>query len=179
MSLWKALCLGISFLLSLCATGAIHPLSLLSSTSEEKISPLSEIKFDQLVRPDQRLSNLEMRKMDSQTWESYLMLTQNYFPLPTKEHLGPVSKTLTLPPTLLETGRRFREMRRIVNLRPEFLLEAYEFFSQCTENKEILETVNTICLGHAWSLARDHQLPFEKERFPKHWLELASLTFAP
>lgn len=175
MGLWMAFL----YLFSQSAIAAVHPLSLLSPHAEEKLSPLSEFKFDQLVRPDQRLSNLEMKTMDSTTWDIYLALTQSYFPRPEKMIPGPVHQTLQIPPTLLETGRRFRELQRIVALRPEFALEAYEFFSQCIENKETSETINTLCLGHAWSLARAHELPFQKELYPQQWLELASLTFAP
>lgn len=175
MSLWMAFFVFLSH----GAFAAVHPLSLLSPHAEEKLSPLSDIKFDQLVRPDQRLSNFEMKNMDSETWEIYLQLTKSYFPLPERQLKGPLVKTITLPPTLLETGRRFREVKRIVAQRPEFMLEAFEFFSQCSENKEVLETINTLCLGHAWSLAREHQLPFEVERYPKEWLELAALTFTP
>jgi hypothetical protein len=175
MRLWMAFFL----FFSQGAFAALHPFSLVSPSSEEKLSPLSEIKFDQLVQPDQRLSDLEMKAMDSATWDNYLALTRSYFPLPERDLPGPLVKSSKIPPTLLESGRRFREVKRIAALRPEFTLEAYEFFSQCSENKEILETINALCLGHAWSLAREHQLPFEVERYPKEWLELASLTFAP
>lgn len=161
---------------------AISPLSLLGPNSSPQLERLDDLRAEQLVRTNRALSAQEIARLQSDSWQGYLDYTIAIAPKPDVSNpLPPVmpQRVQGLPPTLLETGRRFREIKAIVSERPEFALEAFEFFSQCLENREIIETINTLCLGHAWDLSKRFDLPFEIEQYPKKWREIASLTIMP
>jgi hypothetical protein len=175
----------ILFLLIACPLighSAISPLTLLGDHSSPVLERLEDLWPEQVVRIDHSLTTHEMQRLSSASWETFINDTLAIAPKNLLgEALAPVTnpRTFTIPPTLLETGRRMREIRAIVRLRPEFTLEAYEFFSQCTENRELISTVTTVCLGHLVDLAHHHNLPINLERYPREMLEIASLTVRP
>lgn len=172
----KLVALFCFLLLPSSALAAISPLSLISPAAEREITPLRDLFRDEIVRTNTNLTNQEINRLPASRWERLLTETWTIAPRVEPSLPGPARRIEGLPPTLLETGRRFREIRRIVQVRPEFTLEAYEFFSQCLESTEVIETIRTLCLSHTWALALKNELPFTPDAYPAHWREMAQLT---
>lgn len=129
-------------------------------TAESLLSERVSLKNDYILS----MSNEELKER--------LHRISQIFP---KREIQTAQRSRDLPKYLLESGHQLRELQRISQMRPNFSQDVLSFFKNCSKDKKILSTLNSVCLSHALKLSESEGEELSLDEYSPKTVKLAKL----
>ena len=100
-----------------------------------------------------------------------------YQALGTKDDLKELSdqEVHHIPPVVTLAGHGLGHLREILAQRPEFSEEAQHFYDECVQDELLVDSIRALCLTHMGLNARNNDLYFDIDAYPKNLQRLANL----
>lgn len=126
------------------------------------------------LAPNRTTLNLEqVKQLTFPQFQQKLKKIQASFPRENDDHLKASGE---LPKSLLESGHELRELQKISRHKPQLAQAGLDFFIDCSQNKELLSTLHSVCLSHALKLSSRLGQEIQLANYPHRVVELAQIS---
>ncbi len=120
-------------------------------------------------------TEIEIANMSTDEFQN--ILSQTLVNLPTVNDLQKLPNELLhrTPPPILEAGRDLALIKDILNVHPDFIKFAMDFYQTCADNSEAPHAVRALCLTNIMYESKKENQPINLDHYPKEIVELTRL----
>lgn len=83
-----------------------------------------------------------------------------------------------IPPVVSLAGIALAHLKKTLNQRPEYREKAHDFYHQCVQDEQIVDSIRALCLTHMGLSARKSDIYFDIEAYPEHLQRLAEIILS-